>query len=317
VTIALGTSVSRVYQHFVLGAIGGLTGWYMAQLLTLAWAAAPISGGDVPLPQLAAQGALLGALIGLGASAFDGIATRSMARVIRFGGGSALAGMLAGATALPVLQALYGGTAGTPGAIAAAMLCWLLFGACIGLAEGFAHGAQKWKTVVGGLAGGLLGGALFEALGRPYQATPAILAAAMLTLGGCIAASVALVARLLTDAVIVIEAGKLKGDEVDVSKYVHRTLGARKPGLIGSSQFDANVYLPGDSGVLPRHATISYRDGAPTLTALPDAIQAKAVTAVNGRPVTVWPLSHGDRITIGSTTLLFTHRRQRRGEAAA
>jgi hypothetical protein len=316
VTIGLGTSVSRVYQHFVLGSIGGLTGWYAAQLLTLVWAAAPPDDGlRVALPQLAAQGAILGALIGLGASAFDGIATRSMARVIRFGGGSALAGTTAGAVSLPILQPLYEGQAGSGTGIAAAMFCWLLFGAGIGLAEGFAHGAQKWKTVVGGVAGGLLGGVLFEVLGRPNQGTPTFLAAAMLTLGGCIAASVALVARLLTDAVILIEDGKLKGSEVDISKYVHRVLGARKPGLIGSSQFDANVYLPGDSGVLPRHATISYRDGAPTLTALPEAIQTRAMTAVNGRPVSVWPLSHGDRITIGSTTLLFTHRRERRGTA--
>lgn len=311
-----GTSLARVYQHFVFGAIGGLTGWYSASLSS-------VFAGDAKgiiqargFGEYAVYGACLGALIGLGSGAFDGVAARSSARVVKFGGISAAGGLIAGAVALPLLQMFYEtrATANSEPAILVGLICWVLLGACVGLAEGLVKGAQPWKTIVGGSVGGLLGGTIFEFLGRPNAESPMLLAVSVATLGGFIAASVALIATLLVDASVVIEDGKLQGTEVNVSKYVHRDLGSRRPGVIGSSQWEANVYLPGDAGVLPKHAVLGYQDGAPTLSVLPEAAQAKAVTLVNGRPISSWPLSNGDRLTIGNTTLTYRqhHRRHER-----
>jgi hypothetical protein len=179
-------------------------------------------------------------------------------------------------------------------AFASGVVCWILFGALIGLGEGFSKGSQSWKGMLGGAAGGAAGGGFYE-LARMgnTDATPGTLALAFLILGGSIGAAVALVSSILKGASLLIENGKLKGYDLDISKYVHKYLGSLKPGIIGS-QWDASLYLPGDPG---------------TLTVLPEARQQQGVTRVNGRNVSsTWPLHNGDRIEIGSTFLVFRHK---------
>jgi len=306
---SLTGGANRIYYYFVLGAMGGLVGWYFTAMVTVAGVASQV-----------VLGGLLGASIGLGAGAFDGIACGSMARIVKFGGTSLLLGLAAGAIALPLVQTLYGSVsqADSVTRFSIGTLCWIVLGGLIGLGEGVSKGSQPWKGLLGGIIGGALGGGIYEAVGRSTASTgsvaeQSVLAFAVSTLGGFIGSSVALVTTVLKDAWLVIENGKLAGTEINISKYVHRDLGSRRAGIIGSSQWDANIYLPGDSDVLPKHASIGYRDGAPTLTALPLAIQRRAKTLVNGRPVTVWPLSNGDRLQIGSTTLQYRQNLKKRG----
>jgi hypothetical protein len=299
----------RPYYYFICGAAGGVTGWFLTALLGRHAIGAPTLG------MLVVQGAILGSLIGLGGGIFDGLAARSLGRVARFGGSSMMLGLAAGCIALPLAEKVYSVMLGDSGktdsgiAFASGVVCWILFGALIGLGEGFSKGSQSWKGMLGGAAGGAAGGGFYE-LARMgnTDATPGTLALAFLILGGSIGAAVALVSSILKGASLLIENGKLKGYDLDISKYVHKYLGSLKPGIIGS-QWDASLYLPGDPGIAARHASISYADGMPTLTVLPEARQQQGVTRVNGRNVSsTWPLHNGDRIEIGSTFLVFRHK---------
>jgi uncharacterized membrane protein YeaQ/YmgE (transglycosylase-associated protein family) len=304
---AQGTLVSssniRIYYYFILGAFGGLTGW-LAMALS--------SSG--PTPNYFLRGAFLGALTGCGIGIYDGLASRSFARTVKFGGMSLLLGLVAGALAMPIVENIYRVMSGSGSAsVAAGVLCWILFGGIIGWGEGFSKGSQNWKGLLGGMAGGFIGGGLYEALGRRQDAANAseqtLLALAFLLLGGAIGAAIALVTNALKSAWLSVENGKLAGKDIDISKYVNPALGSRKAGIIGCSQWDSTIYLPGDSDVLPRHASISYKDGSPTFTTLPEARAQGAETRVNNRVVTEWPLRNGDRIQIGSTNLVYRHKR--------
>jgi len=314
----LSATGTRIYYCFVFGGLGGATGWFIAAMVLHAGA------GHLDLFGQAFQGAILGSLIGFSIGAVDGVSFGSLPRAIKFGGVALILGALGGAIALPAAQYLYDtlrpveapGAATTGfGSILVGILCWMVFGGLIGLGEGFGKGSQTWKGLLGGLFGGALGGGIYESIGRSTvgSMSPAeqeLLALAVCILGGFVGSSIALVTTILKDAWLVVDSGKLKGTEINISKYVDKELGSRRPGIIGSSQWDANIYLPGDSEILGRHASISYKDGLPTLTASPEAVERKKATMVNGRQISTRPLSNGDRLQIGSTTLIYRHKKR-------
>ncbi len=98
----------RIYYYFIIGAIGGLSGWYLSTLLGSAlgpdFAAAALGRGVV---YNIFFGATLGAIIGLAVSAYDGISHRSVQRFVKFGAIGFLLGAVAGALALPLVDLLY------------------------------------------------------------------------------------------------------------------------------------------------------------------------------------------------------------------
>ena len=293
---------ARGLQYVVLGGFGGLTGWYVLAL---------VFGGEATAQNSWLWGGVLGSFIGLGVGLYEGIAFGSWVRAVRFGGPSLILGLIGGAVGLFGAQLLYGNM---HGGHFWAMLCWLLFGSVIGLGEGFSKGSQTWKGLLGGACGGVIGGGFYEVFGRPQntaspEAEQFILAFALLFLGASIGASIALVTSVLRNACLVVENGKLAGREIDVSKYVDPIMGTQKAGIIGSSQWDTSVTLLGDSGVLPHHASISYKNGAPTLTVLDQARRPDVVSTVNNHNVTEWPLRNGDRLQFGSTNLIFRAKR--------
>jgi hypothetical protein len=305
---------NRIYYYFVFGAAGGLTGWYLTGVLAV------LSGNNSSLGFQILAGAILGSMIGLGTGAYDGVVSESLARFVKYGSNGLLLGLCAGAVALPLAQALYGSIrpggpqAATPELFLKGVVCWVVFGGLIGLGEGFGQGSQTWMSMVGGIIGGAVGGGLYEAVGRSVTPESAsseqtLLACAVSALGGFIAYSVALVPTVLKDAWLTIESGKLTGTEINISRYVEKGMADKRPGIIGS-QWDVPIYLPGDMRLLPQHARISYFDGSPMLTALPDAVEKGAIVRVNGRPVSTWRLGDGDRLQVGSTVLLYRHRRR-------
>jgi len=310
----------RIYYYFVFGAAGGLTGWYLAALMLTSQAGVPT------LTNQAAYGGLLGALIGLGIAAFEGLSSRSLIRFIRFGGVGLFLGAIAGVVALPAAQWLYGSLIAprVDGAAAAetswqavliGTLCWLIFGGVIGLGESMSKGTQAYKGLAGGLLGGLIGGLAYEiarSLGVAATVSyeqQSVLALTLALLGGAIGASIAFVTTALKQAWVEVLDGKFVGKKYDVTKYVDMTLGSRKAGVIGSDEWGANIYLPADADVLPRHAEIGYVNGAPTLTVYP-AAEKSGKTLVNGRSISSWPLSDGDRLRVGSTNLMYRHKRK-------
>jgi hypothetical protein len=310
----------RIYYYFIFGAGGGVTGWFLAATTLKGSGLAPTLG------QQALYGAVLGALIGVAIAAYEGLTSRSLVRFVKFGGIGLLLGTLAGVVALPAAQALYsamlgpgGGAAPRAGdawrSVAIGTLCWLLFGGLIGFGESLSKGTQSVKGLAGGVLGGLIGGIVYELARASGVAQTAsfeqqrVLAISLAVLGGAIGSSVAFVTTALKRAWFEVVDGKFSGRVYDVTKYVDKTLGSHRAGIIGSDEWTANVYLPPDREVLPRHAQIAYANGAPTLTFSPDAEPLQS-SLVNGRKVSSWALKDGDRLQLGSTTLIYRHKRK-------
>ena len=306
----------RIYLYFVFGSIGGLTGWFLSASLLFSTAK--------PLQQ-AIYGAIVGAMIGVAIAAYEGISTRSMLRLFKFGSIGLILGTIAGLIALPMSQWLYSRLIKSTGAeangflqwraIAIGIVCWIIFGGLIGFIEGLNKGTQSIKGFAGGVLGGIIGGGFYE-LARGIGAAQGaslkqqiVLAVSLSILGGAIGASIALVTVALKRAWIEVTDGKLSGRIYDVTKYVDPQLGAQKPGIIGSDEWKANIYLPGDHKVQPVHAKIGYANGAPYLSVFP-AAQKRASTLVNGSSITNWVLKDGDRLQIGGTRLIYKQKRR-------
>ena len=309
------TEKLRIYYYFVFGAIGGLTGWFLSALLV---------PGTTSIIGQAIYGAIVGAMIGLAISAYEGFAARSLLRLFKYGSMGLMLGTVAGVLALPLSQWIYSRLISTTGALAGATLnwkliavglcCWILFGGLIGFVEGLNKGTQSVKGFAGGVVGGIVGGAIYE-LARGWGLSQEgsmkqqfILAVALAILGGAIGASIALVSVALKRAWIEVQDGKFAGRIYDVTKYVDAQLGAQKPGIIGSDEWRSNINLPGDHKVQPAHAKIGYASGAPHLSVFP-AAQKRGTTLVNGNRVTDWILADGDRLQIGGTQLIYKHKR--------
>ena len=306
----------KIYFYFVFGATGGLTGWYLS---------ASLLQGLMTLRDQALFGAMVGAMIGLGIAAYEGFVTRSLIRLFKYGSIGLVLGAIAGVIALPSSQWLYSRlftTLGTQSdgpvvwkAAAVGMLCWIVFGGMIGFIEGLTKGAQSIKGFIGGVLGGIIGGGIYE-LARGWGLAKGasaqqqfVLAAVLSILGGAIGASVALVTTALKHAWIEVIDGKFAGRSYDVTKYIDPQLGVHKPGLIGSDEWRANIYLPGDHKVQPVHAQIGYANRAPSLSVYPSALK-HGVTLVNDKAVSDWVLSDGDRIQIGDTQLRYRQKRK-------
>jgi hypothetical protein len=88
----------RIYFYFIFGSIGGLTGWFLAACLLLSTATA--------LEQ-AIFGALIGASIGVALAAYEGVLSRSLTRLFKYGSIGLMLGSTAGLIALPLTQVRY------------------------------------------------------------------------------------------------------------------------------------------------------------------------------------------------------------------
>lgn len=317
----------RIYYYFIFGAIGGLVGWYFSTIL------GSFVGEDFGAESLGKGivyymifGATLGSIIGIAVSSYDGIFNRSWQRFVKFGTVGLLLGLVAGAISLPLIDTLYQaltsaatGNNSTQGSnslfiFLIGSMCWILFGGFIGLGEGVGKGTQAWKGLLGGMLGGLLGGVIYEisrAMNPPNSLAEVSFnshffsAVSFILLGGAVSASVAFVTTALKSAWIEVLDGKLAGRNYDITKYVDSTLGTHKAGIIGSDEWSSHVFLPGDHEILSHHAEISYQNGAPTISVIPEANKHKPIY-LNGRRLThSSPLVNGDRIQIGSTNLIY------------
>jgi hypothetical protein len=311
------TDVRRVYYYLVIGAFGGLTGWFVSAVMVRALGVPKHS-----LASLLLYGGILGAAIGLAVTAYDGLVNRSVSRVFKFGAVGLCLGAFAGALALPLGDWLwhYISPRGAREemswqSVLVATLCWIVVGGLIGLGEGISKGTQSWKGLAGGLVGGLVGGLLHELTAGGTDGDSFgdqfFLASSLLMLGAAIGMGIAYVTEVLKRAWFEIRDGKFAGRTYDVTKYVDRALGRHRAGVIGSDQWRAQIYLPGDRDICPLHATINFANGAPTLTVAPEA-GGRAATFVNDRRLTAsTPLSDGDRLQFGSTRVVYRHKRRR------
>jgi hypothetical protein len=308
----------RIYYCFVLGAAGGLHGWFGAALLFREGEMAGTPG------RYAGYGALLGAAIGLAISVYDAIGAGSWKRSLRGVMTSLIYGGCAGALAIGIAQWMYqrllaSGADPTQFSILRFLVgvaCWVLLGATIGFGETLYKGVQRWKGLAGGALGGLIGGALHETArainaGQAGIAEQAALAVSLTILGGAIGAAVALIAVVLRKAWIEVLDGKLAGRVYDLTKFVSVASQGRQMGLIGSDEWKCHVYLPADPAVAACHAQIGMAAGIPFLGVCSGATKPGGVK-VNGHAIVSHQLTDGDRLTIGSTSLRYHERRESR-----
>ena len=276
----------RTYYYAVLGAIGGLVGWQISNLLGLSFVS------NLYLSE-AVVGALVGMSIGLLIGFAEGALTRNLIQAARSGLFSALLGLLAGAIGLPLSEFLFQSVgAGVFGRA----LGWGVFGMAIGLAEGVFGKSQGWK----GMLGGLLGGILLENVHHWLQDPLTGKAAGLILLGASVGAFISLIVVLLSRAWLEVTSGKLKGTEFILDKFM-------RPGgpavAIGSSPLKSEIVLP-DPDIAPQHAMLTGDGKHFTLKDI-----SLSGTFVNKKRIERAQLANGQMIRMGNTEMVYHEKR--------
>ena len=280
----------RIYYYAVFGALGGLIGWQVSNVLGLSFAR------WIYLSDLVV-GSLLGLAIGTMIGCAEGLVTRNLVLALRAGSFAGGLGFVAGAIGLPLGEFLFQAVgAGWVGRV----LGWAFFGLLLGVAEGITGRSQMWKGAIGGLAGGWIGGVFLEAT-RSWLNAPSIgKVAGLMLLGASVGTLIALIVVLLSRAWLEVVSGKLKGTEFILDKFMR----ANGPNaILGSDALKADVVLP-DPDIAPQHAILL---GEGTHFSLKD--MSPQGTFVNARKVSLARLADRQRIRMGNTELVYHERR--------
>jgi len=283
----------QVYYSAVLGALGGLLGWWVVgSVATGAWSvwlAYPLVGAG------------LGLWIGGCVAATDGAVIKRSARpALRDGLRGALAGAVAGLVGLLLAELSF---LAVGAGFAGRALGWMLLGGFIGLAEPLLAGQTNRARygALGGLAGGLLGGLLYESLTRLYlaqsdRAQIVVGGLGLILLGACIGALIPLARQALARG----ELRVLNGEQAGLVREVTDTA------TLG--RYDGcDVYLP-DPAVAWRHALIRRTDQGFAVQVLSEAERGATVNEQRLAPGESAPLRGGERIWLGETALEFVGR---------
>jgi hypothetical protein len=195
--------MKRTYRFYTLGitgAIGGLLGWQLSNLLGLSFT-------ESFLLSEAIAGALIGGLIGLGIGIGQGLLEQSWGAALKKGGITFLLGALGGAIALPLAETLFLAVGGESWS---RPLGWAIFGLWL-----VCHLHNRWLPAlerwIGGLVGGLVGGILLE-ISRALLADLALgKAAGLILLGFPPAFLTAMISFVLSRTWLEIVSGKITG----------------------------------------------------------------------------------------------------------
>jgi hypothetical protein len=280
----------RTYYYAVFGAIGGLIGWQISNLLGLSFIA------NIYFSE-AIVGALVGLSIGLLIGIVEGVLTRNLVQVGKSGLVSGLLGLLAGSIGLPLSEWIFQ----TVGAgIIGRALGWGLFGLMIGVAEGIFGGSQLWKGMLGGLLGGAIGGSLLETSRLLMKDSLVGKAIGLILLGAAVGAFISLIVVLLARAWLEVTSGKLKGTEFILDKFMH----AKGPAIaIGSSPLKSEIVLP-DPDIAPQHAMLTGDGSHFTLKDM-----SLSGTFINKRQVERAQLTNNNSIHMGNTDMVYHEKR--------
>ncbi|RPI91485.1 MAG: FHA domain-containing protein [Chloroflexi bacterium] len=281
----------RTYYYALLGAIGGLVGAQVSNLLGLSF-----------LPNLYLSSVLVGGLIGLSVGLFigltEGALTRNPIQALKSGLFSGVLGLAAGGIGLPLSEFLFQSVgAGLVGRA----LGLGVFGLLIGLAEGVVGRTQIWKGMLGGFIGGAIGGLLLELVRIQFGTDLATgKTVGLVLLGASVGAFISLIAVLLSRAWLEVKSGKLKGTEFMLDKFMTKGF----PSIaIGSSPLKAEIVLP-DPDISPQHAMLTGDGMAFSLKDM-----SMSGTFINNRKVERVQLADGQRIRMGNTEMVYHEKR--------
>lgn len=280
----------RTYYYAVLGAIGGLIGWQISDMLGLSFSP------NIYLSE-AVVGALVGLSIGLLIGITEGVMTRNFVQAAKSGLFSGVLGLVAGAIGLPLSEGLFQ----TVGAgVFGRALGWGVFGLLIGLAEGVVGKSQAWKGMLGGFIGGSLGGGLLEGAHHWLKDPLVGKAAGLVLLGASVGAFISLIVVLLSRAWMEVTSGKLKGTEFILDKFMR----PNGPAVaIGSSPLKSEIVLP-DPDISPQHAMLS---GDGMHFSIKD--MSLSGTYVNKRRIERVRLADRNVIRMGNTEMVYHEKR--------
>ncbi len=280
----------RLYYQGILGAMGGVIGWQLSNIMGLSFAR------NVYLSEVIV-GAVLGFCIGWMIGLEEWLSTFQWLRTMRAAGLSGLFGALGGAIGLPLAEASFQLLGGQSWGRA---LGWCFFGALLGLATAARGGTQAWKGALGGGLGGLGGGLLLEATRAWLQNTLVGKGIGLGLLGGSVGMFTAMIVFLLSRAWFEVTSGKLKGTEFILDKFMHRQ---SPSAFIGSDALKADIVLP-DPDVAPQHALLK---GADTHFTLKDL--SLSGTFVQDRRIEQAVLKDRQTVRLGNTQLVYHEKR--------
>jgi hypothetical protein len=280
----------RTYYYALFGAIGGLVGWQISNLLGLSF-----------VPNIYISEAVVGALVGLSIGLLTGIAegvmTLNLVQAGKSGLLSGLLGLVAGAIGLPASEWLFQATGA---GILGRAIGWGFFGLLIGLAEGVGGRSQVWKGMLGGLLGGAVGGVLLEGSHQLFKDSLVGKAIGLVLLGAAVGAFISLIVVLLSRAWLEIKSGKLKGTEFILDKFMR----AKGPAIaIGSSPLKSEIVLP-DPDIAPQHAMLTGDGSRFTLKDM-----SLSGTFINKKRIERIQLGNDSLIRMGNTEMVYHEKR--------
>ena len=282
--------IMRLYYYGVLGAIGGLIGWQISNLLGLSFTP------NVYLSEFI-LGALIGLCVGMLIGFAEGIPTRNFFKIIRAVFISGLLGAFGGSLGLPLAEGFFqllGGEAW------ARILGWGTFGLLVGLASGITGGAQVWKGALGGLLGGILGGSLLEVVRGRFSDPLLGKAVGLILLGGAIGVFIALIVYMLSKAWFTVTKGKLEGTDIILDKFIKPE---GPPVYIGSNALKADIVFP-DPDIAPQHAVLKGEGSHFNIKDM--SIEG---TFINKSKINSARLRNNQSIRIGNTEFIYHERR--------
>jgi hypothetical protein len=287
------TKALQIYYTAVLGALGGLLGWWSVGAIETTswslWVAYVFVGAGLGLSIAACVAATDGALV-------KRSRRRALVDAVRGGAAGAILGALGLVVAGVVFLVFGGGFAGRAAG-------WMLLGAAIGLSD-FAVSGRRRRALLGalgGVFGGLIGGILYESLTLLFldasdRAQVVVGGVGLVVVGGCIGALIPLARQALA-------AGELRvllGTQAGLAREVTDTV------TIG--RYDGcDLYLP-DTGVAWRHALVRRVESGFQFEVLPGATGGAQVGSVVVQPGGFVQLSGGERIRLGEAELAFVGR---------
>ncbi|BBB47829.1 FHA domain-containing protein [Pelolinea submarina] len=281
---------TRFYTYGMLGAIGGLIGWQISNILGLSFT-------DNLFLSEVIVGALLGGVIGLLIGFGEGFAAQNFLFGLRKSLLSALLGAVGGAIALPIAEGVF---LSIGGEVWGRPIGWGIFGLLTGLATGITGGAQLWKGGLGGLIGGLLGGVLLEGARLMFADALMGKAAGLVLLGMSVGVFIALIVFLFSRAWLEITTGKMRGMEFILDKF----LGKEAPAAaIGSSPLKSDIVVA-DPDIAPQHAILK---GEGTYFTLKDI--SMSGTYLDGKKIEVSRLRNGQHIEMGQSEMVYHEKR--------
>ena len=280
----------RFYTYGLLGAIGGLIGWQISNILGLSFT-------DNLFLSEVIVGALLGGVIGLMIGFGEGFAAQNFLFGLRKSILSALLGALGGAIALPIAEGVFL-TIG--GQVWSRPIGWGIFGLLTGLATGITGGAQLWKGGLGGLIGGLLGGVLLEAARLMFADTLMGKGVGLMLLGLCVGVFIALIVFLLSRVWLEVTSGKMRGMEFILDKFLGK---AAPAAAIGSSPLKSDIVIA-DPDIAPQHAILKGEGDYFTLKDI-----SMSGTYLGSKKIEIARLRAGQHIRMGKSEMVYHEKR--------